>query len=74
MRRSQEGGKTVLGFTYQPQFASPFFPVRETNWCEEPASRECRANAMVHELAHACGWRHRMGGGVPGDKGDLKRE
>ena len=65
-------GKAVMGFTFQPQFTTPFHPVREVNWCEEPVSRECRAKAMVHELAHACGWKHQMGGGVPGDDGELR--
>jgi hypothetical protein len=30
-------------------------PWKEVNWCEVPASRTCRAKAMVHELAHSCG-------------------
>ena len=31
----------------------------------------CRMEAMVHELAHSCGWEHDQGGGVPGAKGEL---
>ena len=46
-------------------------PSKTVNWCEEPASRECRAKAMVHELEHSCGWRHGQGFGVPGDDGFL---
>jgi hypothetical protein len=34
-------------------------------------SRRCRAQAMVHELAHSCGWHHGDGQGVPGDEGTL---
>jgi hypothetical protein len=49
-------------------------PSKEINWCEQPASRECRARAMVHELAHSCGWRHHQGFGVPGDNGYLPCE
>jgi hypothetical protein len=47
-------------------------PLNEINWCEEPTSRECRAKAMVHELAHSCGWSHNQGFGVPGDDGFLR--
>ncbi|MFL5345978.1 MAG: hypothetical protein ACJ8AT_14400 [Hyalangium sp.] len=46
-------------------------PWKEINWCEVPSSRECRAKAMVHELAHSCGWHHNQGFGVPGDDGNL---
>jgi hypothetical protein len=46
-------------------------PSHEINWCEQPTSRTCRARAMVHELAHSCGWRHNQGFGVPGDDGKL---
>jgi hypothetical protein len=46
-------------------------PSHEVNWCQQPSSRNCRAKAMVHELAHSCGWRHNQGLGVPGDDGRL---
>jgi hypothetical protein len=49
-------------------------PFLTVNWCEEPASRDCRAKAMVHELAHSCGWRHGQGFNVPGDNGFLQCE
>jgi hypothetical protein len=49
-------------------------PLKEVNWCEQSASRECRARAMVHELAHSCGWKHYQGLGVPGDDGLLPCE
>jgi hypothetical protein len=49
-------------------------PSHELNWCEQPSSRDCRAKAMVHELAHSCGWRHNQGLGVPGDDGKLPCE
>jgi hypothetical protein len=41
-------------------------------WCEEKATPDCRAKAMVHELAHSCGWSHGQGLGVPGDDGFLR--
>lgn len=47
-------------------------PRSEIAWCQLPMSRECRAKAMVHELAHSCGWRHDEGGNVPGGDGELK--
>lgn len=46
-------------------------PSHEVNWCEQSSSRNCRSRAMVHELAHSCGWRHNQGHGVPGDDGRL---
>ena len=47
-------------------------PKFEIGWCELPMSRECRAKALVHELAHACGWSHGEGGNVPGEQGKLQ--
>ena len=44
-----------------------FYPVKETHWCEEPASRECIIKAVIHELAHSCGWDHGQGHKVPGN-------
>jgi len=44
-----------------------FFPVQETHWCEEPASHGCVVKAVVHELAHSCGWDHKQGQNVPGN-------
>ncbi len=47
-------------------------PREEVNWCELPRSPPCQAQMMVHELAHACGWHHFDGNGVPGNDGNLK--
>jgi hypothetical protein len=47
-------------------------PKNEVAWCQLPMSRQCRAKAMVHELAHACGWSHDQGKNVPGGTGELK--
>lgn len=74
-RNSNSPGSTmgyVIRFSDKP--TSCDHPSTEVNWCEEPASRECRAKAMVHELAHSCGWQHGQGFGVPGDNGFLPCE
>ena len=42
-------------------------PKEEFSWCELPLSPRCQALTVVHELAHACGWHHGDGNGVPGD-------
>jgi hypothetical protein len=47
-------------------------PRQEINWCELTLPRRCRAQAMVHELAHSCGWHHVDGQGVPGGKGHME--
>jgi hypothetical protein len=44
-----------------------FYPADRTHWCEEPASRKCIAQAVIHELAHSCGWDHKQGHNVPGN-------
>jgi hypothetical protein len=62
----------VVRFSDRP--TSCDHPWSEINWCEQPSSRDCRARAMVHELAHSCGWRHNQGLGVPGDDGNLPCE
>jgi hypothetical protein len=63
-------GADVGGFVYGgPQTCQQ--PKKELYWCELPLSRECRAQAMVHELAHTCGWHHKEGQGVPADNGKL---
>jgi hypothetical protein len=43
-------------------------PGEEISWCQVPAPERCRAEMMVHELAHRCGWRHHDGLGVPGNQ------
>lgn len=62
----------VLAFTVVPRSGAPyrFYPVKETHWCEDPASRECITKVVIHELAHSCGWNHRQGHGVPGNDSD----
>jgi len=45
-----------------------FYPAQETHWCQEPASRECIIKAVIHELAHSCGWDHGQGHNVPGNR------
>lgn len=65
-----------LGYIERPSHVQPSFkqPLKEVNWCEEPASRDCRAKAMVHELAHSCGWHHGQGLGVPANNGLIQCE
>jgi hypothetical protein len=63
-------GFTMLAYTPNPNFYGTlnyFYPIRETYWCEEPVSHECMIKALVHELAHSCGWDHRAGRNVPGN-------
>ncbi|MDC0713459.1 hypothetical protein POL68_33655 [Stigmatella sp. ncwal1] len=62
----------VIRFSNRPTSCNN--PSTEINWCEEPAPRDCRAKAMAHELAHACGWSHGQGYGVPADDGKLSCE
>lgn len=73
--RSQRRGKTVGGYVDSPLPRDCEHPVHEISWCQEELSLKCRAEAMVHELAHSCGWEHEQGLGVPGaGKGELKCE
>lgn len=67
--QSQALGNTVLAFTLTTFHGTHhrFYPVRETHWCEEPTSRECALKAVMHELAHSCGWDHGQGWNVPGN-------
>jgi hypothetical protein len=68
-QKSLEEGKAAIGYTFQIDFTTPFFPTNETHWCEEEAGQDCRVRAIVHELAHSCGWDHHHGRGVPGNEG-----
>ncbi len=72
-RKQSSEGLMALGFVvrFSDKPTSCMSPSGEVNWCEQPASRDCRARAMVHELAHSCGWLHDQGLGVPGDDGNL---
>ena len=47
-------------------------PNEEIGWCQVPMSPKCRAKAMVHELAHSCGWSHGGGKNVPAENGRLQ--
>lgn len=67
-------GNIVLGYAQRGAATTCDNPAKNVFWCEEPASRGCRANAMVHELAHSCGWAHGEGLGVPGNDGALQCE
>lgn len=71
---SQEYGNAVLAFTLMTYHGTlhRFYPVKETYWCEEPASHGCIVKAVIHELAHSCGWDHGQGENVPGH--DPERE
>jgi hypothetical protein len=46
-------------------------PKKWVNWCQLPQSPRCQELSMVHERAHACGWRHDEDKGVPGDDGEI---
>lgn len=73
-KRSQQQGETAMGFTLVPTWTTTFNPTQEIFWCEESTGRDCRTDAMVHELAHSCGWRHEAGLGVPGNMGRIACE
>ena len=62
-------GGTLLAFTVMQYHGTlhSFYPVKETHWCEISSSHECIVKAVVHEVAHSCGWDHRQGKSVPGD-------
>jgi RHS repeat-associated protein len=46
-------------------------PESGVNWCSKTVKPHCMIDAVVHEFAHACGWSHHQGKGVPGDDGYL---
>jgi hypothetical protein len=71
---TESPGSTLLAFTVTHWRGTlhRFYPVDETHWCEQSASRGCIVKAVIHELAHSCGWDHRQGHNVPGD--DPKRQ
>ena len=71
---SQLSSSAVLAFTLVPRSGTlyRFYPVKETHWCEDPASPECITKVVIHELAHSCGWNHRQGHNVPGNDPELE--
>lgn len=73
-KKNSSEGVTPFGYVYRTSETSCDRPVGEVNWCELSASRECRAKAMVHELAHSCGWAHNEGLGVPANEGFIQCE
>src|SRR5829696_6252075 len=48
-------------------------PKKWVNWCQLPQSPRCQELSMLHERAHACGWHHNEGKGVPGQDGEIPR-
>lgn len=73
-RNHSSEGISPFGYVYRTSETTCGKPVGEVNWCELPGSRECRARAMVHELAHSCGWAHNQGMGVPSNDGFITCE
>jgi hypothetical protein len=73
-RQSTALGTTILGYTLIPNWTTTFNPTKEIYWCEESVEHDCRIKALVHELAHSCGWRHRQGQGVPVNEGEVACE
>lgn len=72
-KNSEDGTLPPFGYVYRLSDTSCENPVGEINWCELPEeNRKCRADAMVHELAHSCGWAHGEGLGVPSNDGFIQ--
>ncbi|WP_141323142.1 RHS repeat-associated core domain-containing protein [Myxococcus sp. AB025B] len=70
-KRADLGGYAKLGTCAEP--------TKEIHWCSRKMSPECQAKAMIHEMAHSCGWNHNLdpndpGKGVPGENGVLECE
>jgi hypothetical protein len=72
LRQASSGTLLALTFTVWRGTPHRFYPVEQTHWCEEPASRGCILKAVIHEVAHSCGWDHGHGHNVPGN--DPERE
>lgn len=47
-------------------------PLRSVKWCQIDQHPWCQTQSMVHERAHACGWHHHDGKGVPGNDGPIQ--
>jgi len=63
--KGHTGGYVVPG----PQTCE--MPKQYVNWCQIEQSPRCQELSMVHERAHACGWHHEDGKGVPGEDGEI---
>ncbi len=61
----EKGGYVLPG----PQTCE--MPKRYVDWCQVDQSPRCQELSMVHERAHACGWHHEQGKGVPGQRGRI---
>ena len=61
------GGYVPEPLTYEERSCTQ--PREEVTWCEYPYTPPCQQQNIVHEYAHACGWRHKQGKGVPGNNG-----
>jgi hypothetical protein len=61
-------GGSKVGFVV-PHGQTCLEPWNEIGWCQRNISADCQTKNMVHELAHACGWHHDGGLGVPGNNG-----
>jgi len=48
-------------------------PTHEVRWCHfKKFKGNCAAQALLHELAHTCGWDHGQKKNVPGDSGVIE--
>lgn len=74
LRKGPESTLLALTFTSWKGTIHLYDPVEQTHWCEVPASRGCIIKAVIHELAHSCGWEHEQGHNVPGNDPDNERE
>jgi hypothetical protein len=68
---NQQKGSKIGGYVERKE-QDCLIPKDEIGWCQIPMSRQCRTKAMVHELAHSCGWKHGEGHGIPGNNGRLQ--
>ena len=73
LRKRPDNPVLALTFTNWKGTLHLFYPVAETHWCEEPASHGCIVKAVIHELAHSCGWDHGQGHNVPGNDPERER-
>lgn len=62
---------TIAGYVPPPELRGQTctHPYPAVNWCQVSQPQRCQVLTMLHERAHACGWKHNDGQGVPGDEG-----